>query len=92
MKTMAASDTRNTYRRVLTIAWALTLVIGAFFLFAALSDLAADARVGLPTDHVGAFKALAGASWDTFHRASPGISPRSKWPTPCMSWCSASSF
>lgn len=49
------------------------LVIGAFFLFAALSDLAADARVGLPTDHVGAFKALAGASWDTVHHASPGV-------------------
>lgn len=59
--------------KYLTIAWVLLLLIGAFFLFAAFSDLAADARVGLPSDHLGAFSALAGLSWDTARQSSPGI-------------------
>ena len=45
-------------------AWLLLLLLGAFFLFAALSDLAADARVGLPSDHAGAFASVVGTSWD----------------------------
>jgi hypothetical protein len=59
--------------KYLTIAWVLLLVLGAFFLFAALSDLAADARVGLPSDHVAAFSAVAGLSWDAARQSSPGI-------------------
>jgi hypothetical protein len=43
----------RTSPRYLTVAWALLLLLGAFFLFAALSDLAADARTGLPSDHTG---------------------------------------
>lgn len=70
--TSSAMITGRTHR-VLTVAWALLILIGAFFLFAAVSDLAADARVGLPTDHVGAFKSLAGVSWDTARRSSPGV-------------------
>ncbi|HEV2405885.1 MAG TPA: hypothetical protein VGR88_10545 [Ktedonobacterales bacterium] len=59
--------------RYLTVAWILLLVLGAFFLFAALSDLAADARVGLPTDHLGAFAALAGHPWSTVRASAPGV-------------------
>ena len=43
----------RTFPRYLTVAWALLLLLGAFFLFAALSDLAADARTSLPSDHTG---------------------------------------
>lgn len=59
--------------RYATIAWALLLVLGAFFLFAAVSDLAADARVGLPSDHLGTFSALAGSSWTAARQTSPAI-------------------
>ncbi len=40
-------------------------MLGAFFLFAVASDLAADARTGIPADHVSTFKSLAGITWDT---------------------------
>lgn len=59
--------------RYLTVAWILLLVLGAFFLFAAISDLAADARVGLPTDHMGAFAALAGHPWSAAKQSAPGV-------------------
>lgn len=54
------SDARPRY---LTIVWVLLLVLGVFFLFAVASDLAADTRTGLPTDHTGTFKSLAGMTW-----------------------------
>jgi hypothetical protein len=63
----------RTFPRYLTVAWALLLLLGAFFLFAALSDLAADARTGLPADHMGAFRSIAGLTWDAAKRSSPGI-------------------
>ncbi|MGH2516271.1 MAG: hypothetical protein ACRDHP_11505 [Ktedonobacterales bacterium] len=59
--------------RYLTIAWGLLLLLGAFLLFAAFSDLAADAGVGLPSDHLGTFHAVAGLTWDAARQSSPGI-------------------
>jgi lysylphosphatidylglycerol synthetase-like protein (DUF2156 family) len=55
------------------VAWALLLVLGAFFLFAARSDLAADSRVGLPSDHLGTFRALAGLSWSAACQSSSAL-------------------
>lgn len=51
--------------RYLTVVWVLLLLLGAFFLFAVASDLAADARSGIPNDHVGTFKTVAGVTWTT---------------------------
>jgi hypothetical protein len=51
----------------------LLLLLGVFFLFAVASDLAADARVGLPTDHTGSFTHLAGISWSAATSASHGM-------------------
>ena len=47
----------------LRVAWILLLLLGVFFLFASLSDLAADAQSGLPSDHLEAFQRLTGISW-----------------------------
>jgi hypothetical protein len=55
------------------VAWILLLLLGVFFLFAALSDLAADARAGLPSDHLEAFHTLAGMTWATAQQTSPAI-------------------
>jgi hypothetical protein len=51
--------------RYLTVVWVLLLLLGAFFLFAVASDLAAEAHTGLPNDHTGTFKSIAGMSWTT---------------------------
>ncbi|HZU13785.1 MAG TPA: hypothetical protein VFB58_13170 [Chloroflexota bacterium] len=51
---------RPTY---IAVVWAFLLVLGAFFLFAVASDLAADLRTGMPNDHLGTFRSLAGISW-----------------------------
>lgn len=59
--------------RYLTVAWMLLLLLGAFFLFAAVSDLAADARMGLPSDHNGAFTRVAGLTWASAQHASPRL-------------------
>ncbi len=57
----------------LFIAWILLLLLGLLFVFASLSDLIADVRVGLPSDHLGAFLAVSGVAWSTFQRLSPNI-------------------
>jgi len=57
----------------LRVAWLLLLLLGAFFLFASCSDLAADARSGLPSDHLEAFQRLAGISWTSAKLSSPKI-------------------
>jgi hypothetical protein len=57
----------------LTVAWIVLLLLGAFFIFAPISDLAADFGVGLPSDHMGTFQALAGQSWGAAKQAYPGI-------------------
>jgi hypothetical protein len=59
--------------RYLLVAWILLFVLGAFFLFASFSDLAADARTGLPSDHLEAFHAITGLTWGSAQQASPGI-------------------
>ena len=72
---MVTSDTPATPRTplYLTIAWVLLLLLGAFYLFAPLSDLAADFGVGLPSDHMGTFQAVAGQSWSAARQSEPGI-------------------
>ena len=47
-------------------------ILGAFSLFAPLSDFAADTRSGLPADHLGTFQGVAGASWIVARQAAPG--------------------
>jgi hypothetical protein len=64
------AESRPTY---VTVVWALLLVLGAFFLFAVASDLAAAARTGIPNDHVGTFTNLAGMSWTTAKAHVPGV-------------------
>ncbi len=59
--------------RYLLVAWILLLVLGAFFLFASLSDLASDAKVGLPSDHLEAFRTVAGTAWTSAKLSSPRI-------------------
>lgn len=56
----------------LRVAWLLLLLLGALLLFASLSDLLADARSGLPSDHLEAFHAIAGMSWSSATLSSPG--------------------
>jgi hypothetical protein len=57
----------------LLVAWILLLLLGAFFLFASCSDLAADARTGLPSDHMEAFHAITGITWTSAKLSSPMI-------------------
>lgn len=59
--------------RYITVVWVLLLALGAFFLFAVASDLAANARTGIPADHAGTFKSLAGMSWDTAKSRHSGL-------------------
>src|SRR5579863_2450593 len=59
--------------RYLLVAWILLLLLGGFFLFAAISDLVSDARVGLPSDHLEAFRAITGMTWSSAQQSSPGI-------------------
>ena len=49
--------------RYLQIAWVLLLLYGLFPIVAALLDLIADRRSGLPSDHTGAFLRIVGLSW-----------------------------
>lgn len=57
----------------LLIAWILLLLLGAFFLFASVSDLIADARTGLPSDHMEAFHTIASVNWTSAKLSSPKI-------------------
>ncbi len=59
--------------RALQLAWILLLLLGILFLFAPISDLLADARTGLPSDHLEAFRAIAGVSWANAQRTAPTI-------------------
>ncbi len=63
----------NQRRRYLAVAWVLLLALGAFFLFAPLSDLAADARIGLPMDHTSTFAQVTGVAWVHAAHSSPGL-------------------
>ena len=57
--------------RYLFIAWILLLLLGALFLFGSLSDLLADARTGLPSDHMDAFHTITGVTWKSAKLSSP---------------------
>lgn len=59
--------------RYLLVAWILLLLLGAFFLFASVSDLVADGRSGLPSDHLEAFHAVAGVDWTSAKQIRPQI-------------------
>lgn len=59
--------------RYITVIWVLLLLLGAFFLFAVASDLAADARTGLPNDHAGTFKDVAGLTWKVAKTNASGV-------------------
>ena len=67
------NSARPAQPRYLFVAWILLLLLGALFLFGALSDLLADVRMGLPSDHLDAFSTLAGISWNSAQQSSPGI-------------------
>ena len=57
----------------LLIAWLLLLLLGVFFLFASVSDLVADARTGLPSDHLEAFHTVTGVTWNSAKLSSPKV-------------------
>jgi hypothetical protein len=59
--------------RYLLVAWILLLLLGALFLFGSLSDLVADGRSGLPSDHLDAFSTMAGVTWNNAKLSSPKI-------------------
>ncbi len=58
--------------RWLIVAWVLLLLLGAFYIFAPISDLIADTKTGLPSDHIGTFANVAGTSWDSATQSAPG--------------------
>ena len=64
---------RARWPRYLTVAWILLLLLGALFLFASISDLAADARTGLPSDHMGTFRTITGSTWASVQQSSPKV-------------------
>jgi hypothetical protein len=57
----------------LLVAWILLLLLGSFFLFASISDLAADTRTGLPSDHLEAFHSITGLTWSSAQLSAPQI-------------------
>lgn len=59
--------------RYLLVSWILLLLLGGLFLFAAISDLVADARTGLPTDHMGTFHNVTGIAWSSAQQTTSGI-------------------
>lgn len=59
--------------RYLLVAWILLLLLGVLFFFASISDLVADTRTGLPSDHLEAFRTLAGITWDAAQQSAPQI-------------------
>lgn len=59
--------------RFLLVAWILLLLLGALFLFASVSDLVADARVGLPSDHLRTFQSVAGSTWSGAQQTAPAL-------------------
>ncbi len=65
------SSGRQKQPRYLLVAWILLLLLGALFGFASLSDLAADLRTELPTDHLEAFRVLTNQNWQTVQQQTP---------------------
>jgi hypothetical protein len=56
-----------------TASWIGLLLLGAFNLYAAAADLAADAGTGLPSDHTRTFTAVTSRTWASFKTAQPGV-------------------
>jgi len=71
----SASQTPATPRpsRLFTVAWALLLLVGLFYIVAPILDLLADRSTGLPSDHTGAFQSIAGTSWSAAQQTAPGF-------------------
>jgi hypothetical protein len=57
----------------LRIGWVLLLILGAFYVFAPIADIASDHSSGLPADHHAAFQKLAGVSWTAAQSSAPGV-------------------
>lgn len=55
------------------LAGLVLLLLAAFYLFGAVSDLAADASGALPADHHGTFTALTGSPYSHAKAAAPGV-------------------
>lgn len=75
---MTAQGTTGQYDRARTHGWSLfglllLLLLGVFYIFGAVSDLAADASSGVPVDHQGTLTALAGTSFDHLRTTSGGV-------------------
>jgi hypothetical protein len=68
---VAQNRTLPSQPRYLLVAWILLLLLGVLFLFGSLSDLLADARSGLPSDHLDAFSTIAGVTWNSAKLSSP---------------------
>ncbi|HEY0757045.1 MAG TPA: hypothetical protein VGD98_24040 [Ktedonobacteraceae bacterium] len=72
-KQVTRARSLSSLARYLRVAWLLLLLLGALFLFGSLSDLLADGRNGLPSDHLTTFSTIAGISWNSAQQSSPGI-------------------
>jgi hypothetical protein len=55
------------------IGWIGLTLVGALMLFAVASDLTADHRTGIPSDHAGTFAKFAGQPFATVASSSPGV-------------------
>jgi hypothetical protein len=55
------------------IGWIGLTLVGALMVFAVASDLAADHKTGIPSDHVGTFSKLAGQPFAAVASSSPGV-------------------
>ncbi len=70
---LATADPARRHSRALAAAGlGLLLVLALFYLFGAVSDLAAVASHNLPPDHRATFAKLAGTSFTHFRAAAPG--------------------
>jgi hypothetical protein len=68
--TLAPATTRTP--RWFTAALVLLALIGAFNIFASVSDFISTSSSGLPSDHTGAFAKLSGTTWTGFKSAHSG--------------------
>lgn len=55
------------------VGWVGLALVAALLLFAVAADLIADRDSGLPSDHAGAFAALAGQPFEAVRSSTPGI-------------------
>ena len=62
----------------MTSTWpsVLLIVLGAFYVFAPIADIASDHSSGLPADHHAAFQKLGGISWTAVMSSAPGVARR----------------